>query len=168
MSFLSRLIPALVANAKNTDMVNADFSNAIFTPVIEGISSEQDAGFLASLYACFADSLRSLSGGDPATSQSVLSPANQAAFLKATSEQLHTLATRRQTRSVRIHGRDWQEEQEDMLLMEEMEGFALDEMQKALDVLDPRHPLLVAIGSVKEIHLPQAFDSDSYSDGFAE
>lgn len=55
-----------------------------------------------------------------------------------------------------------------MLLMEEMEGFALDEMQKALDVLDPRHPLLVAIGSVKEIHLPQAFDSDSYSDGYAE
>lgn len=136
-------------------MVTAEFSSAIFTPLVEGINAELDAGFLASLYKCFADSLRSL-GGRPA-----LSEANHEMFIQATQQQLHTLATRRQTRSERIHGLDWQEEHEDMLLMEEMEGFALDEMQKALEVLDPSHPLLIAVSSVRELHLPQTYESDS-------
>lgn len=138
-------------------MVSADFSSAIFTPLVDGIEAEMDAGFLASLYKCFADSLRTLGG------RQALSDTNYEMFVKATQQQLHSLATRRQLRSERIHGKDWQEEQEDMLLMEEMEGFALDEMQKALEVVDPAHSLLVAVGSVKEIHLPQSYESDSES-----
>lgn len=143
-------------------MVNAEFCSAIFTPIIEGLATELDAGFLASLYACFADSLRSLSSGDPTVASSFLSSDNQHNFLKATGEQIHSMATRRQTRSARVHGRDWQEEHEDMLLMEEMEGFALDEMQKAIEVFDPNHQLLFAISNVREIHVPQSYDSDSY------
>jgi len=117
-----------------------------------------DAGFLASLYKCFADSLRTLGG------RAALSEANHASIITATQHQLHSLATKRQSRAERIHGRDWQEEREDLLLMEELEGFALDEMQKAVELLDPSYSLLVAIGSVKEIHLPQSYQSDSYTD----
>jgi hypothetical protein len=139
-------------------MINADFSSAVFTPIIEGINSEMDAGFLASLYKCFADSLRSLGG------RAAISDVNYASFITATGHQLHSLATKRQLRAERIHGRDWQEEQEDMMLMEELEGFALDEMQKALELFDPSHSLLVAIGSIREVHLPQGYQSDSHTD----
>ncbi|KAF8310256.1 ARM repeat-containing protein [Clavulina sp. PMI_390] len=152
------LIPALVANAKHAELVTPEFSDAIFAPLVEGIHNEQDAGFLASLYKCFADSLLALSGGENA--KAVLSEQNYELFIQATQQQLHTLATRRQARTERIHGTDWAEEQEDMILLEEMEGYALDEMQKALEVLDPGHSLLIAVGSVKEIHIPGGYTSD--------
>jgi hypothetical protein len=152
------LIPALVSNAKRTDMVNADFSSAVFTPITEGINLEMDAGFLASLYKCFADSLRTLGG------RAALSDSNYSSFVTATQHQLHSLATKRQSRAERINGRDWQEEQEDMLLMEELEGFALDEMQKALELLGPSHSLLVAIRTIRDIHLPQGYQSELHAD----
>lgn len=139
-------------------MINADFSSAVFTPITEGINLEMDAGFLASLFKCFADSLRTLGG------RAALSDVNYASFITTTQHQLHSLATKRQSRAQRVHGRDWQEEQEDMLLMEELEGFALDEMQKALELLDPSHSLLVSIGSIREIHLPHGYQSNSHTD----
>lgn len=151
-----RLIPALVSNAKHTNLINAEFSSAVFTPIIEGINSEMDAGFLASLYKCFADSLRSLG-------RAAISDVNYASFITATRHQLHSLATKRQMRAERIHGRDWQEEQEDMMLMEELEGFALDEVQNALELFDPSDALLVAIGSIRGIHLPQGSQPDSHA-----
>lgn len=161
-------------------MVNADFISAVFGPIIEGITSEQDSGFLASLYKCFADSLRSLSGTEargreilalssrpsqPQTngfSQPQSQSPLEAAFVKATQNQLHALATRRQNRTGRIHSLDWREEHEDMLLIEEMEGFALEEMQKALEVVDPASSLLVAISHVREMALPQGYESEGY------
>lgn len=142
--------------AKTARIVNDEFTAAIFDPIVGGLGSEMDAGFLASLFKCFADSLKTLGG------QSALSAATEEAFFTATQNQLHTLATRRQARSERIHGSDWAEEQEDMLLMEEMEGFALEEMQKALEIIDPQSSLIVAVGSVKALHIPHAYESDSY------
>ncbi|KAF8425003.1 hypothetical protein L210DRAFT_3567706, partial [Boletus edulis BED1] len=35
--------------------------------------------------------------------------------------------------------------------MEEMEEFALEDMEKALRMLDGQHPLLIAIASVREL-----------------
>lgn len=54
-------VPALVSNAKR-NVINADFSSAVFTLITEGINLEMDAESLASLYKCFADSMRTLGG----------------------------------------------------------------------------------------------------------
>jgi len=48
-----------------------------------------------------------------------------------------------------------EEEREDIALLEEMEDFALEDMGKVLALFDKRHPLLVAIGSVKELAGPK-------------
>ncbi len=39
------------------------------------------------------------------------------------------------------------------MLIEEMEDFALEDMAKALRTLDPSHPLLIAVSSVRDLGL---------------
>jgi len=156
------VIPVLVACAQGSDMMNEAFLTGVFSPLIRGITSEMDAGFLTSLYKCFGDCLRTVGG------RSALPPSLEEGFLKATQNQLHTLAQKRKARADRIHGRDWEEEKEDVMLMEEMEGYALDEMQIALETLDPRHSLLIAVGSIKSMRLSAEYDSDSNDDGNQE
>ena len=137
-------------------MLTPQIASAVFSSLISGISTEMDAGFLASLYKCFADSLRTVGSLDPELVTT---------FLKATESQLHSLAQKRKIRSDHVaDGRDWEEEKEDVLLMEEMEGFALEEMQKALEVLDPNHPLLIAVGSVKGMRVGASYEDSDDAD----
>ena len=154
---MHRVIPRLVECAKDSNMADEPFVNGVFVPIIDAMPNEPDAGFLASLYKCFSESAR-------AVNASALSPELVNGFIKATQNQLHSLAQRRKSRADRIHGRDWEEEKEDIMLMEEMEGFALEEIQKALEALDPQHPLLIAVGSVKSMRLSGSYESDFEDD----
>ena len=43
------------------------------------------------------------------------------------------------------------DDRDEMALMEEMEEFALEDMEKTLRMLDGQHPLLIAIASVREL-----------------
>src|SRR6266436_7538826 len=102
-------------------MADEPFVTGVFVPIIDAMPNEPDAGFLASLYKCFSESAR-------AVGASALSPDLVHRFINATQNQLHSLAQRRKSRADRVHGRDWEEEREDIMLMEEMEDFALEEM----------------------------------------
>lgn len=44
-----------------------------------------------------------------------------------------------------------EDDQEEIALMEEMEEFALEDMEKTLRLLDGQHPLLIAVASVREL-----------------
>ena len=121
--------------------------SASFSQLVNCISRENDASFLASLYKCFSDCLRVIDG------VSSLSPEIQSGFVDATKSQLQRIADRRRARAQR----DVAEEKDDLMLIEEMEDYALEDMAKTLQTLNPSHELLVAVGGVKELglHLDQ-------------
>lgn len=127
---------------------------ATFSQLINCIGIETDSSFLASLYKCFADSLRTLGG--PAA----LSPEFHDGVIEATKRQLQTLADKRKSRATRP-STDLADDKEDLMLLEEMEDFALEDMAKMLAIFDPNHPLLMAVSSVRDLgmHLSQ-WDSE--------
>jgi len=141
--------------------------SASFLQIINGISTEHDSSFLASLYRCFNDALRVV-GGPAALPRDF-----HDGVIEATKRQLQMLADKRRARANRIaHGNnnglgvggeakvDLEDEREDMALLEEIEDFALEDMAKMLAAFDPAHPLLVAVSSVKDLGISQYEDSD--------
>lgn len=62
------------------------------------------------------------------------------------------LAQKRKKRSERPQ-RELLEEKDDLILVEDLEDFAFEEMAKMLQFFDNAHPLLFAIGSLKELGL---------------
>lgn len=147
----------MVACAQANGLVSQEFVSAVFQPIIRGLATELDSSFLASLFKCFADCLRNFGGRE------ILPPDLEHMFFEATKNQLSSLAQKRKSRMDRVHGKDWEEEREDSMLMEEVEGFALDEIHRALEDIDPSHSLLVAVGSVKSMSIH--VDDDSEGDG---
>lgn len=123
---------------------------ASFTQLVNCINRETDASFLASLYKCFADSLKVIDG------PSSLTPEIQSGVVEATKRQLQTIADRRRARAGRP-ATELADEKEDVMLMEEMEDYALEDVAKMLQALNPAHELLVAVGSVRDLglHLDQ-------------
>ncbi|THG94123.1 hypothetical protein EW026_g7284 [Hermanssonia centrifuga] len=101
-----------------------------------------------------ADGLRFIlasSGGPTALPQDI-----QVGIIEATKRQLQALADRRKARAVRPAS-EVADDKEDLMLIEEMEEFALEDMAKMLSTFDPNHPLLIAISSVRDLglHLEQ-------------
>ncbi|CAE6364489.1 unnamed protein product [Rhizoctonia solani] len=139
------LIPTLVMSGNTTGVITPEELNAIFLQVTRAIQPEGDAGFLGSLCKCLADSLLAVG------SQAIVAPlANEISV--ACKAQLAALASRREMRARRIkRGPEWEEDKEDMLLLQELEDVAFEEMGRLLGFLDPNHPLLIAIGSIKEM-----------------
>lgn len=131
--------------------------NASFLQLINCVSSEADPSFLASLYKCFADSLKIMGG------PSTLTPEFQSGIIEATKRQLQTLADRRKNRSQRPAS-DIEDDRDDMALLEEIEDFALEDMAKLLYYLDPQHSLLVAVSSVKDMGFNQRDSDDDDGD----
>ncbi|TFK45223.1 ARM repeat-containing protein [Heliocybe sulcata] len=140
------LIPMLLACGKNSGTLTHQMVNASFTQLVNCIGSENDASFLASLYRSFTDSLRVI-GGPPALPQEL-----QAHAIDATKRQLHVLADRRKGRAAKPSS-EVEDEREDIALLEEMEDFALEDMEKMLKAFDANHPLVVAISSIKDLGL---------------
>ena len=69
--------------------------------------------------------------------------------MEATKRQLQTLADRRKGRANKAEG--VAADDKEMALPEEIEDSALEDMAKMLTALDPNHPLLVAVSSVKDL-----------------
>ena len=122
-------------------MVSATFSQLVIC-----IGNEADSSFLASLFKCFLDTMVCLGG--PAA----LAPEASAGFVEAAQRQLQSLADKRKARAARspLEIRD---EREDLMLIEEMEDFALEDMAKVLRTFDNSHSLLIAVSSVRELGL---------------
>ena len=89
--------------------------------------------------------------------------------MEATKRQLHSIADRRKARANRISSAassnagvgDW--DRDEMVLLEEMEDFALEDMGKMIAEFDPNHPLLVAISGVRDLGF-NTYDSDEDGD----
>ncbi|TDL15928.1 ARM repeat-containing protein [Rickenella mellea] len=138
------VIPMLLVCGKQSNTLTPQMLNAVFQQLTTVIESETDASFLASLYKCFADSLKVISG------PSALSPELRAGILSATRNQLQVLAERRKARAARP-AQERLEEREDLALLEELEDFALEDMSGMLKYFEEAQGLLVAVGSVKAL-----------------
>lgn len=119
---------------------------ATFSQLINCIGVETDSSFLASLFKCFLDT--TLVIGGPAA----LAPEFHNGLLEATKRQLQALADKRKARAARPP-QELRDDREDLMLIEEMEDFALEDMAKALRTLDSSHPLLIAVSSVRDLGL---------------
>ncbi|KAJ3489813.1 hypothetical protein NLI96_g1842 [Meripilus lineatus] len=149
------LVPMLLACGKNSGTLTNNMVTASFTQLVNCIGIEGDASFLASLFKCFSDSLRVVGG------PSTLSREIQDGIMEATKRQLQNFADKRKARASRPAS-DLADDKEDLVLIEEMEEFALEDMAKVLVAFDPNHPLLIAIASVKQLglHLDQYESGD--------
>ena len=77
--------------------------------------------------------------------------------------RLQSLADKRKARASRP-AHELREDKEDLMLIEEMEDFALEDMAKVLRTLDANHPLLIAVSSVRELGLHLS-ERDSEDEG---
>lgn len=119
----------------------------IFRTVLAILDEETEPGFLSSLYKCIVDSMLVLPNHS-------LPPDLTLDILAATKRKLYGLAQDRKKRSAHLFSQssgDVDEDQEDMALLEQLEDFALDEMARFCRMIDPNHPLLVAISSVRDL-----------------
>ncbi|TBU51233.1 ARM repeat-containing protein [Dichomitus squalens] len=140
------LIPVLFSCGKNSGTLTQQMVAATFSQLINCIGHETDSSFLASLFKCVLDTMLVIGG--PAA----LAPEFHSGLLEATKRQLQSLADRRKARAGRP-SHELREDKEDLMLIEEMEDFALEDMAKVLRTLDADHPLLIAVSSVRELGL---------------
>jgi importin-5 len=154
----------LLSCGKTSGTLAPAMVSASFSQIVHFINQETDPTFLSSLYKCFTDSLRVITPPG-STAVSVLSQEVHDALIEATKRQLQSIADRRKTRATKP-ATEVAEDKEDLMLVEEMEDFALDEMGKLVTMLDingsaTTNPLTIAISSVRELglHLDQ-WDSE--------
>ncbi|KZT64897.1 ARM repeat-containing protein [Daedalea quercina L-15889] len=149
------LVPVLISSGKNSGALTSQIVSGTLSQLINCIANEPDASFLASLYRAFSDCMRPLGG------PSAIPTDLHDGVVEATKRQLQSLADKRKARAARPTNQI-EEEREDLTLIEEMEEFALEDMQKLLVSFDPNHPLLVAISSVRDLglHLAQSDGED--------
>ena len=152
----------LLAVGKTSNTLTNQMVSAAFTQIINCTNTEHDPSFLASLYKCFTDSVRIIGGS------AVLPREFNDGMIEATKRQLQSLADRRKGRANRAAASGGAaldgDSREEMALSEEIEDFALEDMSKMLAVLDPNHPLLVAVSSVRDLGF-NSWDSDEEEDG---
>ncbi|PCH35440.1 ARM repeat-containing protein [Wolfiporia cocos MD-104 SS10] len=148
------VIPILVSCGKSSGTLTDQMVLATFSQLINCINEETDASFLASLFKCFTDSMRPL-GGPFSLDEEIRYSAVEAA--KA---QLERIANKRKARAARP-AVEVADEREDLMLIEEMEDFALEDMARLLMEFDRNHPLLMAVSAVRDLglHLGQ-WDSE--------
>jgi importin-5 len=140
----------LISCGKNSNTLTSHMVNASFTQVVNCIGMETEPTFLSSLFRCFSECMR-IAGGPHLLPQEV-----HDGIIEATKRQLQSIADRRKSRASKP-ATDIADDKEDLMLIEEMEEFALEDMSKMLTTFDPNHSLLIAISSVRELglHLDQ-------------
>ncbi|KAF5347677.1 hypothetical protein D9758_014842 [Tetrapyrgos nigripes] len=167
------LIPMLIQSGHVSSTLTTQMVSATLHQLINIISDEHDASFLASLFKAFTDCVQLLGG--PST---CLSQEYHDGIIEATKRQLHIIAQKRRAReagrasrgagmgmgmdvggNIHPNGLD-EDDREDLALLEEMEDFALEDMGKMLKMLDPNHELLVAVGSVRELGMNKYLSGD--------
>ncbi|KAL4079008.1 armadillo-type protein [Scleroderma citrinum] len=153
-----RLIPLLLSCGKTSGTLTAQMITASLHQLVKRLRTEPDPSFVGSLYRSTADSLRVVGMG-------FLTPDLADGLLDATKAQLTTLAERRKIRSSRVQGHgqtdeSTEDDREEIALLEEMEEFALEDMEKTLRLLDAQHPLLIAVASVRELGLSNRWERE--------
>ncbi|KAF9218740.1 ARM repeat-containing protein [Gyrodon lividus] len=146
-----RLVPLLMACGKSSGTLTPEMVSASLSKLVYCVQIESDASFLTSLYKSVADTLRVV--GIPA-----LTPVLTGGLMDATKHQLQRLADKRKHRSQRPAA-ELEDDREELALLEEMEEFALEDMERLLKMLDGQHPLLIAVSSVRELGFNQ-WDSE--------
>ena len=171
----------LLVCGKQSNTMSPQMLSATFAQLIGTLEAETDVSFLASLYKCCSDCVRVIGGPD------CLAPEFKENVLRATRSQLQNIAEKRRARLARrasgtstsssnggsssssVDHPDLEEdEKEEVALLEELEDYALDEMGKMLKSFDPNHPLLVAIGSVKELACASSGDESDWDGSDAD
>ncbi|KAJ3554370.1 hypothetical protein NM688_g3146 [Phlebia brevispora] len=140
------LVPMLLACGKNSGTLTPQMVNASFSSVVNCIASEKDPTFFASLYRCFNDCMR-VAGGPEGLPQEV-----KDAAIEATKRQLQLIADRRKART-NLSSKELEDEREDIKLVQEIEDYGFEDMIKMVSNIDPKHSLLIAIASVKDLAL---------------
>jgi hypothetical protein len=136
----------LITCGMQSSTLTPEMVYATFRQLVTCIGTENDASFVASLYKCFADCAK-LVGGPSAVPDDA-----KTALVEVSKRQLQVLAEKRKRRGGKT-ALEIEDEREDLALFEELEGFALDDMEKTLQYLDPSHPLLVAVSGVRQLGL---------------
>lgn len=136
----------LVSCGKNSSTLTPQMVNATMAALLNSLGTERDPSFVSSLYKCLNDCVLVL-GGPAALPDEYTNGASE-----ATKRQLGILADKRRRRRGKT-AQEVEDEREDLALVEEMEEFALEDMEKLLRYFDAQHPLLVAVSSVRELGL---------------
>ncbi|PPR07809.1 hypothetical protein CVT24_002881 [Panaeolus cyanescens] len=158
------LIPMLLSCGKESQTLTNQMVAATFNQLINCIITETDASFLSSLFKHLTESLRVLGGPSPLTATF------HEPIIEATKRQLQSLADKRKARAARANsasggvGGIGEMDREELALLEEIEDFALEDMGKMLSLFDSNHPLLVAVGSVRDLGF-NTYDSEEEDEG---
>ena len=149
----------LLSCGKESGTLTNQMVSATFLQLINGISTEADSTFLASLYKYFSESLRVVGGPE------ALSAQFHEGVIEATKRQLQSLADKRKARAARANNPAFAADidRDEMALVEEIEEFALEDMGKMLTMFDVNHPLLVAVAGVRDLGF-NTYDSDEDGD----
>ncbi|KAI0364989.1 ARM repeat-containing protein [Pilatotrama ljubarskyi] len=140
------LIPVLISCGKNSGTLTNQMVAATLSQVINCIANETDSSFLASLYKCFLDTVLVLGG------PGALAPEIRQGVIDATKRQLNALADKRKARAARPQ-HEIREDREDLALIQEMEDFAIEDMQKVLRTVDAPGELMIAVSSLRQLAL---------------
>lgn len=136
----------LLACGKSSGTLTNEMVSATLSQLVNCTATEGDSSFLASLYRCFWQCITVLDGA------ANLTPQIHDGIMEATRRQLQSLADRRKSRANRP-AQEIDEEKEDLMLLEEMEDFALEDMAKMLTAFNKEHELLMAVSSVRDLGL---------------
>jgi importin-5 len=149
----------LLVCGKNSGTLTNEMVTATLSQLVNCIAAEGDSSFLASLYKCFRQSMLVIGG------PSSITPQIHDGIMEATRRQLQSLADKRKARAAKL-AQDIEEEKEDLMLVEEMEDFALEDMGKMLATFNESHELLIAVSSVRDLGLGLvAYDEEEGEEG---
>lgn len=171
-----RLIPLLMSCGKSSGTLTPHMVTASLSKLVYGIQIETDPSFVASLYKAVGDTLcvvgvqtltpeltNGLMDGTKLQLQNMAdkrkrrSGATGAGNGIGGTEGVAGPSGGGDGASTDGHHHHQQhlapdeDDRDEIALMEEMEEFALEDMEKTLRMLDGQHPLLIAVASVREL-----------------
>jgi len=141
------LVPKLLSCSKESNTLTAQIISVTFLHLIGTIGSETEPSSLMPLLKCFTKSLKVV-GGPTALSQELHN-----GIIETIKHQLDATADKRRNRSEKPDS-----ERIDQFAFttmnfgeidEDMENFALEDIERLLRYLDPKHPLLATVASVR-------------------
>jgi len=143
------LVPMLLSCSAASSTLTAQIVTVTFHELINCIGFETESLFLKKLLKCFIKSLK-IVGGPNALSEDLHNGATE-----AIKYQLDIIADKRKNRSQQ----SVPEQVDDLIfktvdfgaLDDDMETFAIEDMERFLRYLNPNHPLLVAVASVRAL-----------------
>ncbi|KIY64331.1 ARM repeat-containing protein [Cylindrobasidium torrendii FP15055 ss-10] len=153
------LLPVLLHAGGTSGTLTPPMVHATYAQLVQCVGQERDPGFVASLFKSISDCLKiSVQAGAP------LEPDVRVGIINAIKKQVSWLAERRKGRTPP----EDEDEDEELMLIEEMEDFALEDMGKLVEILFVQdgqlvpegNSLLVGISSVRQLSSTKGFDTE--------